>query len=410
MKDGCFMESLVQPHEHRIPLAVRTIVLDAGHGGTDPGAVANGRTEKADNLNLTRAVQSRLIALGQNVIMTRNADIDVPLEERSAISNRNNADIFVSIHRNASTNPNANGVDNFVHTNASERTFQWAQNVLDEVASVGIQSNRGVHRANFVVLRLTNAPAMLLEMGFITNSTDNQLFDQNFNAYADAITRGIMKSLNLIIPPPPSVWPPFPGVILREGMTGPSIRQVQERLNILGANPQLSEDGIFGPRTATAVRAFQQQRGLNVDGIVGPITWNALFGAVPPPPPPPSVWPPFPGVVLREGMTGPSIRQVQERLNTLGANPRLSEDGIFGPRTATAVRTFQQQRGLNVDGIVGPITWNALFGSNTAISNTALAVSSNNHLEHNKNNGINNSGRSGEYTTLLLLAYVFGRR
>ena len=60
-------------------------------------------------------------------------------------------------------------------------------------------------------------------------------------------------------------------------MNGPSIRQVQERLNVLGANPRLVEDGVFGPRTAAAVRAFQQQRGLNPDGIVDTVTWNAIF-------------------------------------------------------------------------------------------------------------------------------------
>jgi len=79
------------------------------------------------------------------------------------------------------------------------------------------------------------------------------------------------------------------------------------------------------------------------------------------PPPPPNVWPPYPGIVLRRGMQGPSIRQIQERLNNLGASPRLVEDGIFGPLTETAVMTFQGQRNLNTDGIVGVITWNELF-------------------------------------------------
>lgn len=77
-------------------------------------------------------------------------------------------------------------------------------------------------------------------------------------------------------PAPGSTWPPFPGVILRRGMQGPDIRQVQEQLNILGADPRLAEDGIFGPLTEAAVMAFQQQRGLNVDGVVGPLTWDAL--------------------------------------------------------------------------------------------------------------------------------------
>jgi len=159
-----------------------------------------------------------------------------------------------------------------------------------------------------------------------------------------------------------AVWPPYPGIVLRRGMQGPSIRQVQERLNELGANPRLATDGIFGPITEAAVIAFQRANGLTPDGIVGPITWGVLF-ARQPSPAPPSVWPPYPGVVLRRGMNGPSIRQVQERLNELGANPRLAADGVFGPLTEAAVIAFQRARSLTPDGVVGPITWAALFSS-----------------------------------------------
>lgn len=181
---------------------MRTIVLDAGHGGSDPGAVNGGRLEKDDNLRLALAVQERLQAPGQRVVMTRSTDVFVPLSERSAISNRNNADIFVSIHRNAATTPVANGVENFVIINPSPIETQYAQTVLNEVVSAGVQSNRGVRQGNFAVLRNTLAPAMLLEMGFITNERDNQLFDQNFNAYADAIARGIVRSLGEPAQPP----------------------------------------------------------------------------------------------------------------------------------------------------------------------------------------------------------------
>jgi len=80
-----------------------------------------------------------------------------------------------------------------------------------------------------------------------------------------------------------------------------------------------------------------------------------------PPPQPENVWPPYPGVVLRRGMQGPSIRQVQERLNALGAVPQLANDGVFGPLTEAAVARFQGQRGLNADGIVGVVTRNELF-------------------------------------------------
>jgi len=188
------------------PQPARTIVIDAGHGGSDSGAVFGGRREKDDTLRLALAVQQLLQAQGQRVIMTRSTDVFVPLAERSAISNRNNANIFVSIHRNSSTNTTANGVENYIFTTAPTVDMMYAHNVLNEVVNAGVQNNRGVIRGNFAVLRNTNAPAMLLEMGFISNARDNQLFDQNFNAYAAAIARGIMSSLNGPSMPPPSYF------------------------------------------------------------------------------------------------------------------------------------------------------------------------------------------------------------
>jgi len=176
---------------------MRLIVLDAGHGGSDPGAVQDGRLEKDDNLNLALAVRGKLEALGQKVIMTRSEDVFLPLTERSAISNRYPTDLFVSIHRNAADSPVANGVENFVYIDPTPRETQAAEIVLDEVVQVGVQSNRGVKQGNFAVLRNTRAPAMLLEMGFITNERDNQLFDLHFNAYAEAIARGIVRALGL---------------------------------------------------------------------------------------------------------------------------------------------------------------------------------------------------------------------
>jgi len=175
---------------------MKTIVIDAGHGGSDPGAVSHGRLEKDDNLNLALAVARRLEEQGQQVIMTRRGDVFVSLAERSAISNRNNTDLFVSIHRNAAASPSANGVENFVHTNATPAETQYAQTVLDEVVRAGVQSNRGVKRGNFAVLRETRAPAMLLEMGFLTNDRDNVLFDRHFDEYAAAIARGIIRALS----------------------------------------------------------------------------------------------------------------------------------------------------------------------------------------------------------------------
>jgi len=180
-----------------VPAGTKTVVIDPGHGGTDWGAVHYYRKEKDDNLRLAQAVHDVLEAHGQNlqIIMTRYDDVFLTLAERSALSNQNNADLFVSIHRNSSENRSANGVENFVFTAAPTPDVVYAYNVLDGVVDAGVQSNRGVKRGNFAVLRNTRAPSMLLEVGFISNEIDNQLFDQNFDAYATAIAYGILESL-----------------------------------------------------------------------------------------------------------------------------------------------------------------------------------------------------------------------
>ena len=82
-------------------------------------------------------------------------------------------------------------------TNAPTATVNMARMVQNEMVNAGVQSDRGVKQANFVVLRNTNAPAMLVELGFISNAQDNHLFDSQFNEYAAAIARGILRSLNL---------------------------------------------------------------------------------------------------------------------------------------------------------------------------------------------------------------------
>ena len=178
------------------PAAAHVIVLDPGHGGSDPGAVNGSRLEKNDNLRMGQAVRDLLQAQGQKVIMTRSSDVYVPLSERVSISNNNNAAIFVSLHRNAYTTATANGVETLVQTNSAPINTAYANNVHNEIVSVGVQSNRGVRQGNYQVLRDNRSPAMMVELGFITNEEDNRLFDQNFNEYAAAITRGILKSLN----------------------------------------------------------------------------------------------------------------------------------------------------------------------------------------------------------------------
>jgi peptidoglycan hydrolase-like protein with peptidoglycan-binding domain len=131
--------------------------------------------------------------------------------------------------------------------------------------------------------------------------------------------------------------------VLRLGSSGEVVRQLQSALRGLGYDPG-AIDGQFGSRTESAVKAFQRAQGIAVDGIVGDITWLNIDEADTSNP------------TIRRGSTGNPVRRAQKRL-TLGGYDTNGVDGIFGADTEAAVRRFQGDRGLMVDGIVGPRTW-----------------------------------------------------
>jgi len=174
--------------------------------------------------------------------------------------------------------------------------------------------------------------------------------------------------------------PTPPTVVIRQGARGEDVIHAQFLLDFISQfHPTIQAplmDSVFGASTTNAVRQFQQRFGLTVDGVIGPNTWRRMYEVyraalgqtpLPPPPPPPppiTTFPPFPGVLLRRGSTGPSVRTLQEMLNhsrrLYSAVPSVTVDGVFGPLTENSVRTFQRFAGLTPDGIVGPLTWNAL--------------------------------------------------
>jgi len=175
----------------------KTIYLDAGHGGTDAGAVNGYHYEKNDNLNMAKAVKNLLVKQGHTVIMTREDDIFVSLADRTKKANAAGADIFVSIHRNSFTNITANGTEIWVYTTAGAVDVGAATEVLERLAAVGIQCNRGVKKGNYHVLRESNMTSMLIELGFISNTIDNQLLATYFDAYAEAMAQGICAALGV---------------------------------------------------------------------------------------------------------------------------------------------------------------------------------------------------------------------
>ncbi len=173
------------------------IMIDAGHGGSDPGAVYNGRQEKDDTLALALAVGKILAAHGVDVEYTRTTDRYDSLAEKAMKANTAGADFFVSIHRNAAPVPNtASGVETLVFDRSGIKN-EMAENINRRLEAIGFR-NRGVkERPNVAVLRRTRMPAVLVEAGFIDSNTDNSLFEQNFQAIAQGIADGILDTLDI---------------------------------------------------------------------------------------------------------------------------------------------------------------------------------------------------------------------
>lgn len=173
-----------------------SIMLDAGHGGANPGAVYNGRQEKDDALRLTLAVGEILQNNDIDVLYTRTTDVYESPLEKAMEANNAGVDFFISIHRNSfPTDNQVSGVESLVYDKSGLK-YEMAQNINAQLETVGFV-NLGVSaRPNLIVLRRTNMPAVLVEAGFINSDVDNRLFDENFNDIAQAIASGILDTLN----------------------------------------------------------------------------------------------------------------------------------------------------------------------------------------------------------------------
>ena len=172
-----------------------TVMLDAGHGGVNPGAVYEGRQEKDDALALVLAIGPILQNNGIDVLYTRTTDVYQTPLQKAELANEADVDYFVSIHRNSFPEDNVvSGVESLVY-DLSGVKYEMAQNINAQLETVGFV-NLGVRaRPNLIVLRRTKMPAVLVEAGFINSDTDNMLFDANFQAIAQAIADGIIETL-----------------------------------------------------------------------------------------------------------------------------------------------------------------------------------------------------------------------
>ncbi|MFC5711385.1 N-acetylmuramoyl-L-alanine amidase [Thalassorhabdus alkalitolerans] len=169
----------------------KTIAIDPGHGGSDPGAEAFGLQEKEIALDVGLRVEEKLRNAGAEVVMTRTADTYVGLSERAQIANQADADSFVSIHANA-FDGSAEGSETYHHPVSNEGK-ELAESIQEELIRELGTTDRGVHDAHFAVLNETAMPATLVEIAFVDNASDaEQLKTNEFREKAaNAIVQGI---------------------------------------------------------------------------------------------------------------------------------------------------------------------------------------------------------------------------
>ena len=179
------------------------ICIDAGHGGGDKGTVSGNYKESAICLLIAKSVQQELEHMGAQVVMTRTDDIAISQEQRVKIGNDKKADIFVSIHLNSSANETANGAEAWIHSSKPNNSLKLSKTILEEIAiNTGIH-NRDVKygtladsKENYYINSRSKSASLILELGFITSSSDMLVINNKTEHIAKAIASGIAKYLN----------------------------------------------------------------------------------------------------------------------------------------------------------------------------------------------------------------------
>jgi N-acetylmuramoyl-L-alanine amidase len=171
----------------------KTVVVDAGHGGKDTGAYRRyGPPEKIVALDVAQRLERKLRESQIKTVMTRSSDVFIPLNDRVAIENAQKSAIFVSIHFNDSRRRGIRGFETYYHSSAS---FDLANRIQEKLMTIPRSANRGIHTANFRVLRLATCPAVLVECGFLSNRSEgSQARDWEYRELlADRIAEAIVE-------------------------------------------------------------------------------------------------------------------------------------------------------------------------------------------------------------------------
>lgn len=175
----------------------KTIFLDPGHGGNDPGAVAHGEKESELALQISNKLKAELEKAGATVIASRTNDRYVALSERVRMANNTNADIFVSVHLNAFPDSSVRGTEAFYNTVHAPAGSQSLANSIHKrlVSELGLR-DRNVKNANFEVIRYTTMPSTLVEIGFMTNSGDLHIIKNDQDKVVNSLKNGIVDYFN----------------------------------------------------------------------------------------------------------------------------------------------------------------------------------------------------------------------
>lgn len=273
---------------------------------------------------------------------------DVSVSNRVTRINRQKLTALVTFAYNAygTTFNSASGLEVFYSPSnpKSTESRRLAENMYAELIQGTTQTGRGVKTLDVGVLSNVNCVSSLIEAGFMTNLREallmiNPIFQTEVGEEA---CHGVCNYLrvNYI---PRNTLSNYP--LLKNGSRNNFVFLLQFILKNQ-YNQNIGVDGVFGQRTQNAVRNFQQTNSLSVDGIVGQNTWKTLLTLAPEP-------------LLKRGSRGSYTRYLQQLLESKMI-PVSGIDGIFGYKTEKAVRRFQQNNGLTVDGIVGTNTWSSL--------------------------------------------------
>ena len=168
------------------------VFIDAGHGGTDPGALGYGYRESDLNLQVAKKVESKLKSKGIDVKMSRSSDIFYSLSERAEMANDYGADAFVSIHQNSAKDKSANGIETYYNRN-KEEDKPLSNDIQTQVISQTGANNRGVKNAEFTVLVKSKMISALVECGFITNELEVKKLSDS--SYQDKLATGIANGI-----------------------------------------------------------------------------------------------------------------------------------------------------------------------------------------------------------------------